>query len=87
MGIVYLGYEYKFIPGSYRREPREHIDYNYAKKYFLKDYSYSIRSSSSKPLKILDLPAKNKLTIFLYNIILFIRFYIRRPFTNVKNKR
>ena len=86
MGIVYLDYDYKFIPGSYQREPREHIDYNYAKKYFLKDYSYSIRSASNKPLKILDLPAKSKSTILLYNITLFIRFYIRRLFTSVKNK-
>lgn len=76
MANIEIGY-YKFIPGAYNREPREHIDYKYAKKHFLKDYSYSIRGSSNKPLKILKLAHVNKFKIFIYNIILFIRFYLR----------
>ena len=86
MANIEIDYYYKFIPGVYKREPREHIDYNYAKKHFLKDYSYSIRGSTNKPLKILDLPAKNKFQIFIYNTILFFKFYLRGLFKNVKNK-
>ena len=43
MGILYLDYDYKFIPGNYRREPREHIDYNYATKLLNTSISYNTK--------------------------------------------
>lgn len=84
MSYIPLSDYFKFIPDNCTRE---HMDYAYAKTYFLHDYDYSIRSSTYKPLKILELPAKNKTTVHSYNLILFIRFYIRRLFNYVKNKR
>lgn len=63
-----------------------HEDYLFARKYFLKEHSCSYRTVLTKPLKILNLYSKNKFQIFLYNMILFTRFYIRRFFRYVKNK-
>lgn len=65
---------------------RTHEDYLFAKKYFLKDHSCSYECALKKPLKILHLYTKNKFQIFIYNTILFFKFYLRRLFKNVKNK-
>lgn len=65
---------------------RLHPDMLFAKKYFLKDYSWSSRCDLARPLKILHMYTKNKFQILLYNIILFIRFYIRRLLKYAKNK-
>ena len=77
---------WRFIPGPFPKCERKHPDYLYAAEHFLKGHSCSYRVDSKKPLKILHLYTKNKFQIFLYNIILFIRFYIRRLLNYVKNK-
>ena len=65
---------------------RLHEDYLFAEKYFLKGHSCSYRCELKKPLKILHLYTKNKFQIFIYNTILFFKFYLRRLFKNVKNR-
>lgn len=62
----------------------KHLDEDYICKKFIKGHGGGYECSSyDKPLHILFICNKNKLQIFIYNIILYIRFYWRKY---VKNK-
>ena len=87
MNFSYKSNTFKFIPGPFTSYDKiQHPDYNFAIEHFLKNKSWSMRTVESKPLKILHIYTKNKFQIFMFNIVLFIRFYIRRFINHVKNK-
>lgn len=69
-------YNFKFKP---------HQDYEYANSKWVKGHMACFTEQINKPLHIDCIYGKNKFQIFIYNIILAIRFYRRK--LNDKNSR